>query len=117
MLGSGNEEDVFVDCNLNEQMRSDDEINIDLWPLEEDPNNNDDNRNIDANEIDNGNRTDVQSPSDDLFDPNLIERLNENNNNNEVRFLKTTHVTGHGVSCELVSGIVGLKQVGYKSKN
>lgn len=113
MLGNGNEDDVFVDCYSNELMRSGDEINIDLWPLEEDPNNNNDNHNIDPleDDVEDGNRREIQSPSDDLFDPNLIERLDESNNN-EVRFLKTTHLTGHGVSSELVSGSRDVEYVG-----
>lgn len=49
---------------------------------------------------------DFKSSSDDLlFDPNYIEYHHHGANNNvdSVAYLKTTHVTGNGVSCELVS--------------
>lgn len=49
---------------------------------------------------------DFKSSSDDLlFDQNYIEYHHHGANNNvdSVAYLKTTHVTGNGVSCELVS--------------
>lgn len=46
----------------------------------------------------------VQMSADDfLFDPNYIESVTSGPVDNR-SYLKTTHVTGNGVSCELVSG-------------
>lgn len=101
------EDDVFLDCNLmngNGDVDNEND-NFDLWPLDEpvqaeDANNNFNNdRSLSVTNRDNtGAADEVPISSDDfLFDPNFIEKVDN------ARFLKTTHVTGHGISCEVVS--------------
>lgn len=114
-------ESVFFDCNSNETNNNINNNNIcneagvdsanydtDLWPLE-DPNNN----NNDCGEIDDPpdhpRQQEVVSSDDLLFDMGFLESLitggsSDGRLDDNVTFLKTTHVTGHGVSCVVVSG-------------
>lgn len=108
---------VFFDCNSNETNNNNNMSNdagvdnticdTDLWPLEEDPNNN----NNAVPEMDSPpdlpRHQEVVSSDDLLFDTAFLESLISGSGgrlDDNVAFLKTTHVTGHGVSCEVVSG-------------
>lgn len=107
------EQEVFLDCNFNANPADNynaQNDNQDLWfdeePLQEDlNNNNNNNNNIHPTEPEGQKQgVDLQRSSDDfLFDTNYIESAMAPamTNVDNLAFLKTTHVTGHGVSCEV----------------
>lgn len=113
---------MFSDCNQLNETPVGNGDDTDLWldagePLV-DPNNNNNNPNINGSQVIYNSKQEYQldnatdSADDLLFDTGyIIESLVNHRGDGVGRvdngaYLKTTHVTGHGVSCEVVSEVL-----------
>lgn len=101
-MAEGGDDDLFVDF-ISQSTTADVVDNAVLHaPAHQRDDNNNNNNNSDTLCPNGNDMNDCKSTSleDFLFNPNFIE-----SNVDNVAFMKTTHVTGFGVSCELVSGV------------